>query len=82
MKRLLLAAAAERTERCFVIEDADPVSTDTGRPEDDHKAYSSQTSQDLGNYSIEDESGGSQGRQEPCPGEGPGRCPLPGEGLA
>lgn len=56
LENLLLPASVEWTEQCFVIEHANAGSTDG-----DHKTYASQTSQDSGNYSIEDGSGGSGG---------------------
>ncbi|KAM4887175.1 interferon alpha/beta receptor 1-like [Thomomys bottae] len=56
-KNLLLPTSEEQIERCFVIEDAEAilvVEKTVSEPED-HKTYSSQTSEDSGNYSNEDE---------------------------
>ncbi|KAM4889189.1 interferon alpha/beta receptor 1-like [Thomomys bottae] len=56
-KNLLLLTSEEQIERCFVIEDAEAilvVEKTVSEPED-HKTYSSQTSEDSGNYSNEDE---------------------------
>ncbi|XP_045435782.1 interferon alpha/beta receptor 1 isoform X1 [Pipistrellus kuhlii] len=62
LKNLLLPASVERTEPCCVIENADTRSAGGTRGDEDHKAYASQTSQDSGNYSIEDGSAGSGGQ--------------------
>ncbi|XP_015415723.1 PREDICTED: interferon alpha/beta receptor 1 [Myotis davidii] len=64
MKNLLLSTSVERTEECFIIENVDAVSAkEVNRLDEDHKTYTSQASQDSGNYSIEDESGESGGSQ-------------------
>ncbi|XP_052014949.1 interferon alpha/beta receptor 1 isoform X2 [Apodemus sylvaticus] len=55
-KTLLLLTAEEHTERCFVIENTDMVAAEENRAaEEDLRKYSSQTSQDSGNYSNEEE---------------------------
>ncbi|GAB1300427.1 Interferon alpha/beta receptor 1 [Apodemus speciosus] len=55
-KTLLLLTAEEHTERCFVIENTDTVAVEENRAaEEDLRKYSSQTSQDSGNYSNEEE---------------------------
>lgn len=55
-KTLLLFTAEEHTERCFVIENTDTVAVEENRAaEEDLRKYSSQTSQDSGNYSNEEE---------------------------
>ncbi|XP_034371587.1 interferon alpha/beta receptor 1 isoform X1 [Arvicanthis niloticus] len=55
-KTLLLLTAEEHTERCFIIEHTDTVAGgEHHAPEEDLRKYSSQTSQDSGNYSNEDE---------------------------
>ncbi|OBS60082.1 hypothetical protein A6R68_08791 [Neotoma lepida] len=50
---LFLTPDSEHTERCFIIENTDTVAVveENHAPEEDHKKYSSQTSQDSGNYS-------------------------------
>ncbi|XP_059542330.1 interferon alpha/beta receptor 1 isoform X2 [Myotis daubentonii] len=58
MKNLLLSTSVERTEECFIVENVDAVSAkETNHLDEDHKTYTSQASQDSGNYSIEGESG-------------------------
>lgn len=55
-KSLLLLTAEEHTERCFVIENTDVVGGEENRaPEEELRKYSSQSSQDSGNYSNEEE---------------------------
>lgn len=55
-KSLLLLTAEEHTERCFVIENTDVVAGEENRaPEEELRKYSSQSSQDSGNYSNEEE---------------------------
>lgn len=62
MKNLLLSTSVEQTEECFVVENVDTVSAkEMNHLDEDHKTYTSQASQDSGNYSIEDESGESGG---------------------
>lgn len=72
----MLSTSVEQTEKCFVIENVDTVSADVTHVDEDHKTYNSQTSQDSGNYSIEDgsaESGGSHiGEELGPPGAGTG----------
>lgn len=64
MKNLLLSTSVEQTEECFIIENVDAVSAkEVNHLDEDHKTYTSQASQDSGNYSIEDESGESGGSQ-------------------
>ncbi|KAL1787684.1 interferon alpha/beta receptor 1 [Sigmodon hispidus] len=57
-KNLLLLTPEEHTERCFIIENTDTVAVtkENHGPEEDHRKYSSQSSQDSGNYSNEEES--------------------------
>lgn len=58
MKNLLLSTSVEQTEKCFIIENVDTVSTkEMNHVDEDHKTYTTQGSQDSGNYSIEDETG-------------------------
>ncbi|XP_021484278.1 interferon alpha/beta receptor 1 isoform X1 [Meriones unguiculatus] len=60
-KTLLLLTAEEHTERCFIVENTDTVAVEESHlTEEDHRKYSSQTSQDSGNYSNEEESSGSE----------------------
>ncbi|XP_014699230.3 interferon alpha/beta receptor 1 [Equus asinus] len=61
LKNLLLSTSAEQIERCFVIENTNTVSAaeETNHAGEDYKKYGSQTSQDSGNYSNEDENSGS-----------------------
>lgn len=61
-KNLLLLSTEEHTERCFIVENTDKVAVgeESHSPEVDHRNYSSQTSQDSGNYSNEEESTGSE----------------------
>lgn len=55
-KNLVLLTAEEHTERCLIIENADTVAVEEKHaPEEDLRKYSSQTSQDSGNYSNEEE---------------------------
>ncbi|XP_036059810.1 interferon alpha/beta receptor 1 isoform X2 [Onychomys torridus] len=54
-RNLLFLTPEEHTERCFIIEHTDKAAG----AEEDHRKYSSQTSQDSGNYSNEEESVGS-----------------------
>ncbi|XP_029400656.1 interferon alpha/beta receptor 1 [Mus pahari] len=64
-KNLVLLTPEEHTERCFIIENADMVAVEEEHaPEEDLRKYSSQTSQDSGNYSNEEEeSGGPESSQ-------------------
>lgn len=63
-KNLVLLTAEEHTERCFIIENADTVAVEEKRAsEEDLRKYSSQTSQDSGNYSNEEEGEGSVGTE-------------------
>lgn len=64
-KNLLLLTPEEHTEQCFIIESADlvAVAEENRAPEEDHRKYSFQTSQDSGNYSNEEESTGSESSQ-------------------
>lgn len=65
LKNLFLSTSEEQIERCFIIENIDTISTiETNHIDEDHKIYSSQTSQDSGNYSNEDESSGSKTSEE------------------
>ncbi|XP_029794898.1 interferon alpha/beta receptor 1 [Suricata suricatta] len=62
LRNLLLFTSEEQTERCFIIENTN-ILTAVEEPDqagEDHKKYNSQTSQDSGNYSNEDESNGSK----------------------
>ncbi|XP_038202277.1 interferon alpha/beta receptor 1 [Arvicola amphibius] len=61
-KNLLLLTPEEHTERCFIIESV-TVAEENRAPEEDHRKYSFQTSQDSGNYSNEEESTGSESSQ-------------------
>jgi interferon receptor 1 len=56
----------EQTESCFVIENTDVIVIveEMSQSEGDHKKYNSQTSQDSGNYSIEDENMESRTNEE------------------
>ncbi|CAO2632369.1 Interferon alpha/beta receptor 1 [Lemmus lemmus] len=56
-KNLLLLTPEEHTERCFIIESAHlvTVAEENPAPEEDHRKYSFQTSQDSGNYSNKEE---------------------------
>lgn len=69
LKNLLLPASVEQTEPCVIIENVDAGGT---RGDEDHKTDASQTSQDSGNYSIEDGSAGSRGEELGLPGAGTG----------
>uniref|UniRef100_A0A8C5KIY9 Interferon alpha/beta receptor 1 n=1 Tax=Jaculus jaculus TaxID=51337 RepID=A0A8C5KIY9_JACJA len=61
LKNLLLLTTEEQTEKCFIIENTDSVSVkESTQAEDEHKTYASQTSQDSGHYSNEDENAGSE----------------------
>ncbi|XP_013208230.1 interferon alpha/beta receptor 1 isoform X1 [Microtus ochrogaster] len=64
-KNLLLLTPEEHTERCFIIESANlvTVAEENHAPEEDHRKYSFQTSQDSGNYSNEEEGTGSESSQ-------------------
>lgn len=57
LKNLLLSTSEEQTERCFIIENTNTIITveETNEVDEDHKIYNSQTSEDSGNYSNEDE---------------------------
>lgn len=56
-KNLLLSTSEEQIESCFIIENTDTVAIveETKDIDEDHKTYTSQSSQDSGNYSNEDE---------------------------
>ncbi|MBV94386.1 Interferon alpha/beta receptor 1, partial [Eschrichtius robustus] len=66
VRNLLLSTSEERTERCSIIENANTLTVieETNPIDDDHKKYNSQTSQDSGNYSNEDENSGSKISEE------------------
>nr|XP_020019919.1 interferon alpha/beta receptor 1-like [Castor canadensis] len=66
LKNLLLLTSEEQTESCFVIENTDVIVIveEMSQSEGDHKKYNSQTSQDSGNYSIEDENMESRTNEE------------------
>lgn len=55
----------EQVEKCFIIENVDIVSIgEASQVSEDPKIYNSQTSQDSGNYSNEDENSGSHASEE------------------
>ncbi|XP_006921038.1 interferon alpha/beta receptor 1 [Pteropus alecto] len=62
LKNLFFSTSEEETERCFIIENIDTISVveETNQIDENHKIYNSQTSQDSGNYSNEDENSGSK----------------------
>ncbi|XP_011363988.1 interferon alpha/beta receptor 1 [Pteropus vampyrus] len=62
LKNLFFSTSEEQTERCFIIENIDTISVveETNQIDENHKIYNSQTSQDSGNYSNEDENSGSK----------------------
>ncbi|XP_053420542.1 interferon alpha/beta receptor 1 [Nycticebus coucang] len=62
LENLLLSTCEEQTEKCFIIKNENTVITveETDQIDGDYKAYSSQSSQDSGNYSNEDENSGSK----------------------
>ncbi|XP_062950879.1 interferon alpha/beta receptor 1 [Cynocephalus volans] len=66
LKNLLLSTSEEQTERCFIIENANMISAveETNQIDEDNKKYNSQTTQDSGNYSNEDENNGSKTSEE------------------
>ncbi|XP_008065125.1 interferon alpha/beta receptor 1 [Carlito syrichta] len=66
LKNLLLSTSEEQTERCFIIENINTITTveETYQIDEDHKKYDSQTSQDSGNYSNEDENSESKTSEE------------------
>ncbi|XP_043304757.1 interferon alpha/beta receptor 1 isoform X1 [Cervus canadensis] len=66
LKNLLLSTSEEQTERCFIIENASIITEieETNEIDEVHKNYNSQTSQDSGNYSNEDENSGSKISEE------------------
>ncbi|XP_022371732.1 interferon alpha/beta receptor 1 [Enhydra lutris kenyoni] len=66
LRNLLLFTSEELTERCFIIENTNTITAveETNQTDGEHKKYSSQTSQDSGNYSNEDESTGSKFSEE------------------
>nr|AAH52217.1 Interferon (alpha and beta) receptor 1 [Mus musculus] len=81
-KNLVLLTAEEHTERCFIIENTDTVAVEVKHaPEEDLRKYSSQTSQDSGNYSNEgEESVGTESGQavlSKAPCGGPCSVPSP-----
>ncbi|XP_045708580.1 interferon alpha/beta receptor 1 isoform X2 [Phyllostomus hastatus] len=60
LKNILLSTSEEQTEKCFIIENIDTVAEaeETSHTGGGHKTYNSQTSEDSGNYSNEDENSG------------------------
>ncbi|XP_065732042.1 interferon alpha/beta receptor 1 isoform X2 [Phocoena phocoena] len=65
VRNLLLSTSEEQTERCSIIENANTITViEETNPIEDHKKYNSQTSQDSGNYSNEDENSGSKISEE------------------
>lgn len=66
LKNILLSTSEEQTEKCFIIENIDTVAAveQTNRAGEGHKTYSSQTSEDSGNYSNEDENSGSRASED------------------
>ncbi|XP_012602506.3 interferon alpha/beta receptor 1 [Microcebus murinus] len=66
LKNLLLSTSEEQTEKCFIVENVNTITTveETNQTDEDHKKYSSQTSEDSGNYSNEDENSGSKTSEE------------------
>ncbi|XP_007939497.1 interferon alpha/beta receptor 1 [Orycteropus afer afer] len=66
LKNLLLSTSEEQTERCFIIENMNTLTIveETNQIDEDHRKYSSQTSQDSGNYSNEDENSGGDVSEE------------------
>lgn len=63
---LFFSTSEEQTERCFIIENIDTASVleETNQIDENYKIYNSQTSQDSGNYSNEDENSGSKTSEE------------------
>ncbi|XP_014642303.1 PREDICTED: interferon alpha/beta receptor 1 [Ceratotherium simum simum] len=61
LKNLLLSTSAEQIERCFIIENTNAIAAveETNDVDEDYKKYNSQTSQDSGNYSNEEDNSGS-----------------------
>lgn len=65
LKNLLLLTSEEQTEKCFIIENTVTVAVkETVLAGDEDKTYTSQMSQDSGNYSNEDENAGSETSEE------------------
>ncbi|XP_006886853.1 PREDICTED: interferon alpha/beta receptor 1 [Elephantulus edwardii] len=66
LKNLLLSTSEEQIERCVIVENMNTLNTveETHQIDSDHKKYNSQTSQDSGNYSIEDENSDSKTSEE------------------
>nr|XP_019585768.1 PREDICTED: interferon alpha/beta receptor 1 [Rhinolophus sinicus] len=65
LKNLFLSTSEEQIERCFIIENIDTISTiGINQIDENHKKFNSQTSQDSGNYSYEDENSGSKTSEE------------------
>ncbi|XP_002919632.2 interferon alpha/beta receptor 1 [Ailuropoda melanoleuca] len=66
LRNLLLFTSEEQTERCFIIENTNTIIAieETHQTDGEHKKYNSQTSQDSGNYSNEDESSESKLSEE------------------
>ncbi|KAG8518537.1 Interferon alpha/beta receptor 1, partial [Galemys pyrenaicus] len=60
LANLLLFTSEEQTERCFIIENSNPTTPveENNQIGEVYKKYSSQTSEDSGNYSNEDENNG------------------------
>ncbi|XP_007115989.1 interferon alpha/beta receptor 1 [Physeter macrocephalus] len=71
VRNLLLSTSEEQTERCSIIENANSITVieETNPIYEDPKKYNSQTSQDSGNYSNEDENSGSKIGEELLPQE-------------
>lgn len=61
-RNLLLFTSEEQTEKCFVIENSNTVAKveEIIQIDEDYKKYTSQTSEDSGNYSNEDDHNGSK----------------------
>ncbi|GAB5576298.1 interferon alpha/beta receptor 1 isoform X1 [Prionailurus iriomotensis] len=66
LRNLLLFTSEEQTERCFIIENTSIITAveETEQIGEDHKKYNSQTSQDSGNYSNEDDSNDSKSGED------------------
>ncbi|XP_058588532.1 interferon alpha/beta receptor 1 [Neofelis nebulosa] len=66
LRNLLLFTSEEQTERCFIIENTNIITAveETEQIGEDHKKYNSQTSQDSGNYSNEDDSNDSKSGED------------------
>ncbi|XP_037380914.1 interferon alpha/beta receptor 1 [Talpa occidentalis] len=66
LMNLLLFTSDEQTERCFIIENSNTVTPleENNQSNEGYKQYSSQTSEDSGNYSNEDENNDSKTSDE------------------